>query len=100
MPLNPKEKKLLRTIGHKLKPIVTIAGQGLTDNVQMEINRALDDHELIKVKINVGDRQLKVDMINRLCERKNTELVQAIGNTALLLRKAKEPNPKLSNLLR
>ena len=100
MPLNPKEKKQLRTIGHKLKPIVTIAGQGLTENVQLEINRALNDHELIKVKINVDTRELKSELIKELCENSNATLVQSIGNIALLLKRAKEPNPKLSNLQR
>ena len=41
----------LRAIGHKLKPVVTISQAGLTDGVSFELDRALRDHELIKVKI-------------------------------------------------
>ena len=37
--------KQLRAIGHKLKPVVTIAGKGLTEGVINELDRALTDHE-------------------------------------------------------
>ena len=45
------DKKHLRRLGHNLKPIVTIANKGLTDSVNAEIERALTDHELIKIKV-------------------------------------------------
>ncbi|MFB0996687.1 MAG: YhbY family RNA-binding protein, partial [Porticoccaceae bacterium] len=53
------DKKHLRRLGHNLKPIVTIANKGLTDSVNSEIDRALNDHELIKIKVSVGDRDAK-----------------------------------------
>ena len=49
--LSIQERKRLRQIGHALNPVVMTGGQGLTENVVEEINRALADHELIKVKI-------------------------------------------------
>ena len=54
-----EDKKHLRRLGHDLKPVVTIAAKGLTDNVSAELERALSDHELIKVKLAVGDREAK-----------------------------------------
>ena len=42
------DKKKFRAIGHHLKPIVTVAGNGLSESVMSEISRALTDHELIK----------------------------------------------------
>ena len=32
----------LRAIGHKLKPVVTVAGNGVTDNIVAELDRALN----------------------------------------------------------
>ena len=93
-------KKALRSIGHKLNPIVTVAGNGLNENVKIEIDRALEDHELIKVKYTVGDRDLKKELIEQTIEASRSILVQSIGNVALLYRPAKEPDPKKSNLLR
>ncbi|WP_409523769.1 YhbY family RNA-binding protein [Nitrincola sp. MINF-07-Sa-05] len=100
MSLTPEQKKQFRTIGHRLNPIVMIAGNGLTENIQLEVDRALEDHELIKVRFTVGDRELKRKLINELCEIVEAEAVQVIGNIALVYRAAKDPNPKLSNLLR
>lgn len=100
MSLSQDRKKALRSIGHNLNPIVTVAGNGLSENVKVEIDRALEDHELIKVKYTVGDRELKKELIEQTTEASRSILVQSIGNVALLYRPAKEPNPKKSNLLR
>ncbi|PLW67899.1 ribosome assembly RNA-binding protein YhbY [Pseudohalioglobus lutimaris] len=92
--------KQMRAIGHKLKPVVTVAGNGLTENVIAEIERALSQHELIKVKLAVGDREAKAAVTEALCETCGAELVQSIGNMILILRRAPQPDPRLSNLLR
>ena len=100
MSLTATQKKQYRTIGHNLNPLVTVAGNGLSEGVQLEVDRALEDHELIKVKFNVGDRTVKRALIRELCEQVQAELVQEIGNIALIFREADDPDPKLSNLLR
>ncbi|MBN7795886.1 ribosome assembly RNA-binding protein YhbY [Parahaliea mediterranea] len=92
--------KQLRAIGHKLKPIVTVAGNGLNDNVIAEIDRALNDHELIKIKLAVGSREARKATAEEICERAGAEMVQAIGNVILVLRRTAEPDPRLSNLQR
>lgn len=100
MSLTVAQKKQFRSIGHNLKPLVTIAGNGLTEGVQLEVDRALEDHELIKVKFNVGDRDVKKELIKTLCDQVQAQIVQEIGNIALIFRAAEKPNPKLSNILR
>lgn len=100
MSLSATQKKQFRTIGHSLNPIVTVAAKGLTEGVQLEVDRALEDHELIKVKFAVGDRDVKRALIQSLCEQVQAELIQEIGNVALIFRAAIEPNHKLSNLQR
>ncbi|MFC3681439.1 ribosome assembly RNA-binding protein YhbY [Bacterioplanoides pacificum] len=100
MALTNEQKKAYRSIGHNLNPIVTIAGNGLTEGVMEELNRALDDHELIKIKIAVADREVKQAVITELVQLTGAELVQQIGKVALLLRQNPKANPKLSNLQR
>ena len=92
--------KQLRAIGHRLKPVVTIAGKGLNENVLSEIDRALSDHEFIKIKLAVGGREERLAVSEELCERTASEIVQSVGNVILVLRRAKKPDPKLSNLIR
>lgn len=98
--LSSDRKKQLRAIAHNLKPIVTIAGNGLAESVMSELERALNDHELIKVKLSVGEREERAQLIETLCEKTGAEKVQAIGKVIVLFRAAKKPNAKLSNLLR
>lgn len=98
--LSIQERKRLRQIGHALNPVVMIGGQGLTENVVEETNRALNDHELIKVKIAGEDREARVAVIAEIAEVTSAEVVQTIGKIALLYKKAKQQNPKLSNLVR
>jgi len=100
MPLTAERKKALRTLGHNLKPVVTVAGKGLSEGVMEELARALEDHELIKVKLMIADRELRHQVIGEMCEKSGAELVQEIGKIALVYRAASTPDARLSNLLR
>lgn len=96
--LSNDKKKSYRAIGHELKPIVTIAGNGLTKNVSAEIERALCDHELIKIKIAVEDRELRKSVITTVCADSKSELVQVTGKVALIFRKSTKETLKTSNI--
>ena len=95
-----KELRQLRALAHKLRPVVTIAGKGLSSTVLEELDRALNDHELIKVKVAVGDREQRESVIAEVCERSSAVLIQRIGNIATLLRANPQADPKKSNLHR
>ena len=99
MPRN-RDIKQYRAIGHKLNPVVTVAGKGLSEGVMLELERALDDHELIKVKLAVGDKSAREAVATELCEKSGAELIQSIGNILLVLRRNKDADPNKSNLQR
>ncbi|EHU2621592.1 ribosome assembly RNA-binding protein YhbY [Acinetobacter baumannii] len=98
--LSIHERKRLRQIGHVLNPVVMIGGQGLTDAVIEETLRALNDHELIKVKIAGEDREARAAVIDAIVEATGAEAVQKIGKIVLLYKKAAKQNQYLSNLVR
>lgn len=100
MPLSITEKKRFRQIGHQLNPVVMLGGQGLTEGVMAEIERALEDHELIKVRIGGEDREARRAVIDAITGQTRSEAVQIIGKLVLLYRAAKQPHPKLSNIMR
>ena len=100
MSITTEQKKHFRTLGHKLNPLVTVADKGLTENLQLEVDRALEDHELIKGKFSIGDRDLKTQLIRQLCEVVEAQIIQEVGHIVLMYRPSLKPNPKLSNLLR
>lgn len=98
--LSIQERKRLRQIGHALNPVVMIGDKGLTENVVEELNRALNDHELIKVKVGGEDRTARAALVVEFAEASGAHVVQTIGKIALLYKKAAKQNPKLSNLVR
>ena len=100
MSLSPEQRREYRAIAHNLKPVIIVGDKGLSEGLQEELGRALNDHELIKIKVASQDRETRHEAITALCESSGAELVQTIGKIAVILRRAKKPNPKLSNLLR
>ncbi len=92
MSLTDPQKKHLRRLGHALKPIVMVGQKGLTDNVATELERALFDHELVKVRARVGDREARTSVLDLLADRTKSELVYQIGNVGLFYKKNKELN--------
>ncbi|ATR84815.1 ribosome assembly RNA-binding protein YhbY [Pseudomonas defluvii] len=100
MPLTQEQKKQYKSIGHDLKPVLIVAGNGLTEGVLAELERALSDHELIKIKLNLNEREERAEVIAELCKAGRAELVQTIGKMALIYRKNPQPNKQLSNIHR
>lgn len=100
MSLDPNRKKQLRTIGHQLNPVVMISERGLSEGVDQELERALEDHELIKVKLAIAEPAARRQLAAELCTTHRAELVQAVGKVILIYRAAQKPNPRLSNLQR
>jgi len=100
MSLSQAQKKAFRSIGHHLNPVVTVAENGLSAGVMAELERALADHELIKIKLAVGDRETRRQAVEELAADSRAEVVQVIGKTALLYRSNPKANPKLSNVAR
>ncbi|MES9961290.1 MAG: ribosome assembly RNA-binding protein YhbY [Sedimenticola sp.] len=90
MPLSNPQKRHLKGLAHSLKPVVMVGQHGLTEGVFNELEIALDAHELIKVRISAGDRDERDEMLAVLVEKSSAELVQRIGNIAVLYRH----NPK------
>ena len=87
MSLTEQQKKSLRGIGHRLKPVIMVGAGGLSASLMEEFERSLDHHELMKVKFNVGDRDTRDAAIQSLLQHSGAELIQRVGNIALLFRK-------------
>jgi RNA-binding protein len=73
-----------------------VGQHGLKPTVLEEISAALDYHQLIKVKLSVGDRDLRDELIEQIVTYSQADLIQRVGNIALLYR----PNPDRPNLFK
>jgi RNA-binding protein len=84
--LSERQKKHLRRLAHPLSPIVALGAAGLTDSVVGELERALRDHELVKVRVRAASREQRDLDIEELARRTGSTVVQRIGNVAALYR--------------
>jgi RNA-binding protein len=89
MSLNKVQIKRLRAESHRLnlKPVVTIGQNGLSDNVQNEIEIALAHHELIKIRIPSLEKDAKKQLSEIICAGNQATLVNAIGNVIVIYRR-------------
>jgi RNA-binding protein len=87
MALTEKQKKHLRRLAHPLHPIVMLGNAGLTDGVVNELERALNDHELVKVTARVGERATRNATLASLAQRTASEIVQRVGHVGVFYRR-------------
>lgn len=83
--LTGKQKTFLRGLAHELKPVVQIGVAGLTDAVALQIDGALEIHELIKVKV-AKEAPIDADDVGGPLEAIGAALAQRIGRTVVLYR--------------
>jgi RNA-binding protein len=88
--LTPEQRRHLRAAAHHLHPLVTIAGKGLSESVLKEIDRTLNAHELIKVKLQGVEREEREALLNEICGQIECAPVQHIGNILVLWREKPE----------
>ena len=94
MGLTGKQRRHLRGLGHALVPIANLGKGGITDAFVDALDRALADHELIKIKILESASVDRHDAAEALSARTASEVAQVLGNTILLYR-AREEDPTI-----
>jgi RNA-binding protein len=98
MPAGPLRKQL-RAAGHHLMAIVQVGKEGVTDAVLRQLDQALVDHELVKVKVGTETPEDRFEAAERLGAGCEAQLAQILGRTALVYRRHPdhpkyEPKPK------
>ena len=88
--LSPIERKKLKARAHALDPIIHLGGKGLTEPVIAEIGRALEAHELIKVRAGAMERDAREAALAEICARLDARPVQHIGKVLVVYRKKPE----------
>jgi RNA-binding protein len=87
MELKGSDRRVLRGLGHELKPCVTIGKDGVSAHVLEAIDGAHASSELIKVKVLDTCAQDRHDVAEELQQRSGSEVVQLLGRTVLLYRR-------------
>jgi RNA-binding protein len=90
MMLNGAQKRHLRALAHALKPIVMVGQRGVTDAVLAQVDQALTDHELIKVKLTPECPFERDEVGTQLASESGAECAGTIGRVVILYR----PHPE------
>ncbi|MCB9682359.1 MAG: ribosome assembly RNA-binding protein YhbY [Alphaproteobacteria bacterium] len=91
MALTGRQRSYLRGLAHHLDPVVIAGAQGISEALVRKVTEELDNHELIKVKVNEGPTPAK-EAAAPLVAGTGAELVQVIGHIVVLYkRRAKDP---------
>jgi RNA-binding protein len=88
-PLTARERAHLKARAHALAPVVIVGHAGVTPAVVAETDRALTAHELIKVRVDVADREARRAFGEELAASADAAVVHRIGKVVILWR----PNP-------
>ncbi|MBP7584616.1 MAG: ribosome assembly RNA-binding protein YhbY [Spirochaetes bacterium] len=85
MNLKYSQRKKLKSLAHDLRPVIQVGKKGLTDELTSAVDKALLDHELIKMKF-VGFKEEKRGIIEAVAESTACTVVEIIGHVAILYR--------------
>ncbi len=88
--MNGKQKKYLRGLAHEMKPLVQIGQRGLTDAVFSQVDAALSDHELIKVRISAECPDDRKRAAEKLAATTGCDVAGSIGRVLVLYRQNPE----------
>ena len=84
--LTGKQRHHLRGLAHALDPIVQVGKGGIDDGLVAAVDRALADHELVKIKVGEGAGLDRHEAADELAVQTRSEVAQVIGNIVVLYR--------------
>ncbi|MEO7073433.1 MAG: YhbY family RNA-binding protein [Rhodanobacter sp.] len=92
MPLTSTQTRYLRGLAHSLGAVILLGAKGATAAVVKELDGALSQHELVKVKLSAADPTERKAQLDSLLQGTQAQSVQQIGHVAVLFRRnADEP---------
>jgi RNA-binding protein len=90
-----KQLRWLRSKAHHLKPIVIIGTHRVSEGVVKHVDAALEQHELIKVRLTAADKAEVLAAATELVSGTDAVLVQRVGHTLVLYRRRLQGAPTL-----
>jgi RNA-binding protein len=90
-PLTGAQKTYLRGQGQTLEPIIKVGKAGLTPELFKELQKQLNNHELIKLRFVGIERDARAALIDQIVDEGRCVCVGSVGHTALFYRHQSDP---------
>lgn len=91
--LTGRQRRQLRALAHGLDPVVHVGKGGLTDEVVAQVGRALESHELVKVRFLDG-KPARAELGPELARRTGAREAGGVGHVAILFRPHPDPGKR------
>ena len=88
--MTSKQRAYLRGLANKIDSIFQVGKNGISDNLIVQVNDALEARELIKLNVLETSPEGIQEIANTLSEATNSALVQTVGNKITLYRPRKK----------
>jgi RNA-binding protein len=87
-----RELRDLKAKAQRLKPLVKLGKEGLSESFLAGLDQALSDHELVKVKFEEFKDQKK-ELAPALAARARAQIIMRVGNVVVLFRRKAQAAP-------
>lgn len=88
--LTGKQRSYLKSIANTLNPLIQVGKGGIGDGVLSQIDKSLEDHELVKITVLKNSPVEAKEIVEEILGATNAEFVQQIGNKLTIYRESKE----------
>ncbi|EGY79606.1 MAG: ribosome assembly RNA-binding protein YhbY [Peptoniphilus sp.] len=88
--LTGKQRSYLKSIANTLNPLIQVGKGGIGDGVLSQIDKSLEDHELVKITVLKNSPVEAREIVEEILDATNAEFVQQIGNKLTIYRESKE----------
>ena len=91
--LTSAQRKALRGMAHGLKPLVQLGRSGLGEGLLQNLDQALEQHELVKVRF-LDYKDQKKALCDEISGQLDCDRVGLIGHVAIFFRPARDPEKR------
>lgn len=88
--LTGKQRSYLKSLAHKIDPIIQVGKNGVTENLLKEVDSLLESRELIKIKNLENSMITNREICDAISEILTIEFVQSIGSKLVIYRESEE----------
>lgn len=85
-PVAGRELRELKAKAQRLKPLVKLGKEGLSESFLAGLDQALSDHQLVKVKFDEFKEQKK-ELVPVLAAGARAQIIMRVGNVVVLFRR-------------
>ncbi|WP_300410164.1 ribosome assembly RNA-binding protein YhbY [Lagierella sp.] len=93
--INPKQRSYLKSLAHKMEPLLIIGKGGVSENTLVQLDDLLNKRELVKIKILDNNLDNRDEIVDNILDRLGCDFVQFIGSKLTIYRQSEDKKIEL-----